>query len=234
MSRYQKMSQRNNQQSGRRGSDDTLCRSNGFNRTEPVEINSINPCLQHVVTKSLHGFESTCGGSCTTQMQPAETDEDNSPDEDETRMAQQWSKTKQGQACIVDDEDNCSTTPAYIEIIGVQCKSSGNGVQWWYLTQQSDMTLDSDNCAELNMPFGHARRILGLPNGYQFVQFLPNWIRSDKVPRACKVEFWKAIGPKFWNLAVSSSDATWDARENWYQSEKLSVHLCTYKQCRFC
>ena len=216
------------------GSDDTLCMSSGFNSTEPVEIDTINQSLQHIATKSLHGFESTFGGSCTAQMQPVETNEDNLPDEDETRMAQEWSKTKQGQACLIDDENSCSTMPAYIKIVGVQGKSSGNGIQWWYLTQQSDMTLHSDNCAEFNTPFGHARTIFNLPNGYQFVQFSPNWVRCNKVPKACKVEFWKAIGSKFWSLTASCSDVTWDARENWYLSEKLSVHLCTEKHCGFC
>ena len=136
----------------------------------------------------------------------------------------------------IDDENDHSTASASVEIIGVKCKTNSIGVQWWYLTQQPGMTLRSDNCAELDTLFGHARTVLTLPNGYHFVQFSPNWVRCRKVPTAWKIDFWKAIGPKFWSLTALCSDVTWDARQNWYLnlSEKLSVHLCTEKDCEAC
>ena len=55
-------------------------------------------------------------GSCSqlpsSSPQHAETTEDNLPDENETRMAQEWSKTMESQTCLVDDEMVHSTIPA--------------------------------------------------------------------------------------------------------------------------
>ena len=140
------------------------------------------------------------------------------------------------QMYLVESENDYSTASIFVKIIGVKCKSSGDGVQWWYLTQQSDMTLHSDNCAELNSPFGNVRTVLPLHHSYQFVQFSPNWVRCRKVPKACRAEFWGIIGPKFWSLTTLCSDVTWNARQNRYLNspEKLSVHLCIEEDCEAC
>ena len=78
------------------------------------------------------------------------------------------------QMYLVESENDYLTASIFVKIIGMKCKSSGDGVQWWYLTQQSDMTLHSDNCAELNSLFGNIRTVLLLHHSAQFVQFSLN------------------------------------------------------------
>lgn len=218
--------------------DDTSFTSKRTNDTGQVGVQSTNQALEQIATKSLHinDFESTFGESHTVQKQQVETTEDNLPDEIETRMAQDWSKTVQSHIHLFDDENDYSTASAFVKIVGIKCKAIGSGVQWWYLTQQPDMTLHSDNCAEVDTPFGHTSIVLPLHNGYQFVRFSPHWVRCHKVPKFCKIQLWKAIGPRFWSLTDSCSDVTWDARQNWYAnlSKKLSVHLCMEKECEAC
>ena len=217
-------------------SDNTSFTSNGLDGTETSGTHLTEQALEQIVKVSLHNneFESTFGESCIIREEQAETTEDNLPDEDETRMAQEWSKATHSQTYLVGDEDEYSTTSAPVEIIGVECKTIGNGVQWWYRTQPTDMTLRSDYCAELNTPFGNARLAHPLNNGYHYVQFSPTWVRCHKVPKAWKADLWKAIGPKFWSLPAPCSDAKWDATENLYLSETLSIHLCGEIHCEEC
>ena len=218
--------------------DDTSIKREGPGDGSSGEFQATSQALERVAAEALQisDFQNTFEEGRTVQKQEVETVEDELPDENETRMAQQWSKPMEVQMYLVESENDYSTASTFVKIIGVKCKSSGDGVQWWYLTQQTDMTLYSDNCAELNTPFGNTRTILPLQHGYQFVQFSPNWVRCGKVPEACRAEFWATIGPKFWSLTTSCTDVTWDARQNRYlnQPEKLSVHLCMEKECQAC
>ena len=211
-----------------------------LDESSSVGTQTTNQALKRIATESLHksSLERTFGEGCTVQKQEVETAEDNLPDETETRMVQEWSKTGRRQRCIVDNEDDYSTAAASasVKIIGIKCKVIGGGVQWWYLTQQADMTLHSNNCAELDTVFGHASIVIPLQNGYQFVRFSPDWVRCHRVPETWKAELWKAIGPQFWSLTNSCSDVIWDARHNRYLnlSKKLSIHLCMEKECEAC
>ena len=216
-------------------SDDTSFTSNGLDGTELSKSYLTNQASEQIAMKSLHDneLESIFGESHIIQKQQVETTEDSLPDEDETRMVQEWSRAPHSQTRLLDDEDEYSTTSGFVEIIGVACKTVGNGVQWRYRTQPSDMTLRLDQCAELDTPFGHARAS-PLTNGYHYVRFSPTWVRCHKVPEAWKASLWKAIGPKFWSLTAPCSDAEWDATKNLYLSETLSVHLCTEKHCEEC
>ena len=218
--------------------DDTSIKREGPSDGSSGEFQATSQALERVAAEALQmsGFQHTFEEGRTVQKQEVETVEDELPDENETRMAQQWSKPMQGQMYLVEGENDYSTTSTFVKIIGVKCKPCGDGVQWWYLTQQSDMTLYSDNCAELDTPFGNARTVLLLQHGYWFVQFSPNWVRCQKVPKAYRAEFWEVIGPKFWSLTTSCSDFTWDARQSRYLNppEKLSVHLCITKECQAC
>ena len=103
---------------------------NGLDGTETSEMHLAEQALEQTVKLSLHNneFESIFEKSCTIQKQQVEITKDNLPDEDQTRMAQEWSKATHSQTHLIGDEDEHSSTSSPVEIIGVECRAIGNGV----------------------------------------------------------------------------------------------------------
>ena len=191
--------------------------------------------LEEAVKRSLHNneFGSMFGDSCIIEKQRVEPIEDCLSDEYETGMIRQWSRGTESDEQLPDDEDEGSTTFGGVEIIGVKCKAAGNGLQWWYQTKVKDMTLSVDGDVRLDSPFGWAK-VTPLSNGYQYAAYFPLWIRCEVVPEVWKKPLWEAIGPRFWILTASDSDAQWDGRANLYMSGELSKHFCQERHCKIC
>ena len=101
--------------------DDIPVKSEGAGDSSSGEFQATSQALERIVAGALRisGFERTFEGDCALQKQAVETAEDRLPDENEARMAQQWSKLMQGQMSFVESENDYSTAYTFVKIIGV-------------------------------------------------------------------------------------------------------------------
>ena len=146
---------------------------------------------------------------------------DDETDEDETKMAQQWSQACQSERRSADADNKKADAFTNISIFGAERKREHGVVQWWYLTKPHDIAIFSGYKDEPESAYGYVATRSPLKGGYQSIQFSPKWVRCREIREELRRQVWEKIGARFWSLTSSSDDVRWDGMD-----ERISTRTC--------